>query len=82
MRLVDVDHRDHDCDLRTCVSAARRNACAGRRTPGVVLSRGERSQRGRGRWGGPHGALLVFDEFLELHGSLNIGISIGDLVHL
>ena len=69
LRLIDVDHHDHDDDLRMRVSAARRDARAGRRTPSAVRSRGERSRRGRSRWGGPHGAILVFDEFAHAMGN-------------
>ena len=65
LRLVDVDHHDHDGDLRTCVSAARRSARAGRRTPSALHFCGETGQRGRGRWSGPHGTVLVFDDFFN-----------------
>ena len=65
VRLVDIEHHDHDVDLRTCVSAAQRDARAGRRAPSAVHCCGEPGQRGRSRWGRSHGAIPVFTGLLS-----------------
>ena len=49
MRLVDIEHRDHDVDLRMRVSAAQRDARAGRRTTSAAHCCGEPGQRSRDR---------------------------------
>ena len=67
VRHVDIEHHAHDVDLRTCVSAAQRDARAGRRTLSVVHCRGEPGQRGRDRWGRSHGAIPVFTAVFQLH---------------
>ena len=68
VRFVDVDPWSRIGDLRMCVSAARQGTRACWRSLSAVRSRSERSQRGRDRWGGPHGAIPVFTPFFQRRG--------------